>query len=70
MQESINENSLFMGKSIMRGNIIKHSSIFINHNNLIEAKLYTITEIDPIFFMLRALRIGIRENQKRYQSLT
>ena len=54
----------------MRGNIIKHSSILINHNNLIEAKLYTITEIDPIFFMLRALRIGIRENQKRYQSLT
>ncbi|CDW72208.1 UNKNOWN [Stylonychia lemnae] len=47
MQESINENSLFM-----------------------EAKLYTITEIDPIFFMLRALRMGLSQNQKLYQTLS
>ena len=44
--------------------------MIIINSFIIEAKLYTITEIDPIFFMLRALRLGIRENQKRYQSLT
>jgi len=44
--------------------------MIIINSFIIEAKLYTITEIDPIFFMLRALRLGIRENLKRYQSLT
>ena len=47
LQESLNEPSVFVGKSIMKGKI----KLLIS----LEARVYLITEIDPVFFLLRAV---------------
>ena len=53
LQESLNDCSLFLGKAIMKG------KLQLTYNSMIESKSYLITEIDPMFFMLKALRMGL-----------
>jgi hypothetical protein len=48
----------------MRGKITKLLSS-------LETKVYLVTEIDPMFFMLRPLRFGVTSGQKMmYQTLS
>lgn len=45
-------------------------SMFVGKAIMKETKMYLITPIDPMFFMLRALRYGVSSGQRMYQTLT
>ena len=55
---------MFIGKAILKGN----NSLL---NIFLESKVYLVTEIDPMFFLLKPLRTGVADGQKMmYQTLT
>ena len=65
LQESVFETSMFIEKAILKG-----ESIMLDNINL-DSKTYLVTEIDPMFFLLKPLRSGVASGQKMmYQTLS
>jgi hypothetical protein len=56
---------MFIEKAILKGESIMHD------NKNIDSKTYLVTEIDPMFFLLKPLRSGVASGQKMmYQTLS
>lgn len=56
LQESLNECSLFVGKSIMKGKLSQ------NYFNL-ETRVYVVSEFDPIFLVLPYFNYQLEQQQ-------
>jgi hypothetical protein len=66
MQELSSQTSLFINSDILKGIYILHLFIFIN----IDAKVYTITEMDPLFFLIPCLLCHTSTKAKTFESLS